>query len=46
MINGTSFDLSLRVRIVEKASSLKETMDDALALKIINRLADSLNKGK
>lgn len=45
MINGDSLDFGLRVRIAERASELKDNMDDSLALKIVSRFAQSLKGG-
>jgi hypothetical protein len=42
MITGDGLDFRLRERVVERAFRHRETMDDGLALKIINRLAESL----
>lgn len=43
MIVGDGLDFRLRERVVERAFSHREALDDGLALKIINRLAESVN---
>lgn len=42
MINGDRLDYRVRARITERASVLRQELDDSLALAIINRLAQSL----
>lgn len=46
MINGDTLEYSLRARITERASELRQQMDDSLALHIVNRLAESMERGK
>jgi hypothetical protein len=41
MINGTPLEFGLRVRILERASQLRERLDDNLAVAVINRLAEA-----
>jgi hypothetical protein len=45
MISGDSLDLRLRAGMVQRAIDLKEEFDESLALKIINKLSDAINKG-
>lgn len=42
MITGDGLDFRLRERIVERASELREILDDNLALNIINRLSEAM----
>jgi hypothetical protein len=44
MINGSPLDFSVRLRITRAATRLRDDMDDSLALAIVNRLAESVNK--
>lgn len=44
MLNGDPFERRLRERIAKRAFELKDDLDDTLALKIINRLAEAINK--
>jgi hypothetical protein len=46
MLNGDALDFRLRARIAQRAIELKEELDDSLALKIVNRFAESLEKGR
>lgn len=44
MINGTAIEFGLRARAIERAIQLRADMDDALAVAVINRLAEAVNK--
>lgn len=46
MISGNHLEYSLRARITERASELQQMRDDSLALNIVNRLAESLDRGR
>lgn len=46
MISGDTLEFSLRTRITERASHLRQQLDDSLALNIVNRLAESLERGR
>jgi hypothetical protein len=42
MITGDGLDFRLRERVVERAFDHREQLDDSLALKIINKLAEAI----
>lgn len=47
MLNGDFLDFSLRARITERASELRmKVLDDNLAVAVINRLGEALEKGR
>jgi hypothetical protein len=46
MISGDTLDFRLRAAIAERASELRDQLDDSLALKIVNRFSEAINAGK
>lgn len=45
MLTGDPLDFLLRVEIVKRANDLRAEFDDSLALNIVNRFAESLERG-
>jgi hypothetical protein len=45
IIEGDAFGARLRMRVVERAAELRLSLDDSLALKIVNRFSEAWNKG-
>jgi hypothetical protein len=46
MIHGDPFEFRVRERIVRRALELRQELDDAAAVAIVNRLAESMKKGQ
>lgn len=46
MLTGEPLEYRLRARIMQRAEELKQVHDDSLAVAIINRLAEAMEKGK